>query len=54
MRRYKVVDELGCAIRIFPSKSEAVKFLQEGWTILIIKSPDKYKQAIERVGEALF
>ena len=54
MRRYKVLDELGESIRIFPSKSEAVKFLQEGWTILIIKSPDKYKQALERVGEALF
>ena len=48
------MDELGESIRIFPSKSEAVKFLQEGWTILIIKSPDKYKQALERVGEALF
>ena len=54
MRRYKVLDEFGESIRIFPSKSEAVKFLQEGWTILIIKSPDKYKQALERVGEALF
>jgi hypothetical protein len=54
MRRYKVIDELGCAIRIFPSKGEAVKFLQEGWTILIMTTPNKYKQALEKVGEALF
>ena len=54
LRKYKVLDEIGQAIRIFPSKSEAVKFLQEGWTILIITTPNKYKQALEKVGEALF
>ena len=54
MRRYKVLDEFGEAIRIFPSKAEAVKFLQDGWSILIMNAPNKYKQAIEKVGEATF
>lgn len=53
MNRYKVIDESGIAIRIFPSKSEAKRFLQDGWSILIMKSPDKYKLALEKVGEAL-
>ena len=54
MRKYKVIDELGAGIRIFPSKNEAVKFLQEGWSILIMNAPNKYKQALEKVGEARF
>ena len=53
MNRYKVIDETGIAIRIFPSKSEAKRFLQDDWSIMIIKSPNKYKQALEKVGEAL-
>lgn len=53
MNRYKVIDESGIAIRIFPSKLEAKRFLQDGWSILIMKSPDKYKLALEKVGEAL-
>lgn len=54
MRKYKVIDELNVGIRIFPSKAEAVKFLQDGWTIVIINTPNKYKKSIELVGEAPF
>ena len=54
MRKYKVVDELNKGIRIFPSKAEATRFLQEGWSIVIMVSPNKYQQALEKVGEAIF
>jgi len=53
LNRYKVIDESGIAMRIFPSRLEAKRFLQDGWSIMIIKSPNKYKQALEKVGEAL-
>ena len=52
MNKYKVVDETGEAMRIFHKKSEATKFLQEGWTVQLLKSPSKYQQALARVGEA--
>jgi hypothetical protein len=53
MVKYKVVDESGQAMRVFYKKAEATKFLQEGWTIKLIKSPNKYETALSRVGEAL-
>lgn len=53
MNKYKVLDESGSAIRVFHKRSEASRFLQDGWSIVIIKSPDKYKLALEKVGEAL-
>lgn len=53
MNKYKVIDELGSAIRVFHSKADATRFLQDGWSIMIIKSPNKYKQALEKVGEAI-
>lgn len=53
MNKYKVVDEAGHAMRVFYKKSEATKFLQDGWSIVLIKSPNKYTQALEKVGEAL-
>jgi hypothetical protein len=51
--KYKVLDEIGKAIRVFHSKAEAKRFLQDGWSIMIIKTPDKYKLALDKVGEAL-
>jgi len=54
LRKYKVIDESGLAIRVFHNKKEAVKFLQEDWTILIMTTPNKYKQALEKLGEATF
>ena len=51
--KYKVLDELGKAIRVFHSRGEEKRFLQDGWSIMIIKTPDKYKLALEKVGEAL-
>ena len=53
VNKYKVVDECGIAMRVFHSRSEAKRFLQDGWSIMIIKAPDKYKLALEKVGEAL-
>jgi hypothetical protein len=53
MRRYKVLDETGQSMRIFPSKAEAKRFLQDGWSIVIIEARDKYKHALHLVGEAL-
>ena len=38
MMKYKVLDEEGIAIRIFHSRYEAKAFLQEGWTIVPIKT----------------
>ena len=53
MRRYKVLDETGQSMRIFPSRVEAKRFLQDGWSIVIIEARDKYKHALHLVGEAL-
>lgn len=53
MNKYKVVDESGQAMRIFYKKAEATKFLQDGWSIVLIKSPNRYTQALTKVGEAL-
>lgn len=53
VNKYKVVDECGISMRVFHSRSDAKRFLQDGWSIMIIKSPNKYNQALEKVGEAL-
>lgn len=53
MNKYKVLDDTKQAIRIFHTKAEATRFLQEGWSIVLLKSPNKYSQALEKVGEAL-
>lgn len=53
MNKYKVIDETGSAIRIFYKKQEAVKFLQSGWSIQLLKAPNRYKQALDKVGECL-
>ena len=53
MNKYKVLDEDGIAIRIFHKKREALRFLQEGWTIQFIKAPCKYEHALNLVGESL-
>jgi hypothetical protein len=53
MNKYKVLDETKQAIRIFHKKAEATRFLQEGWSIVLLKSPNKYNQALQSVGEAL-
>ena len=53
MNKYKVIDEAGQAIRIFYKKSEATKFLQEGWSIQLLTYPNRYEQALAKVGEAL-
>lgn len=53
MNKYKVIDDAGVAMRVFHSRAEAKRFLQDDWSIVIIKSPDKYKLALEKVGEAL-
>lgn len=53
VNKYKVIDEIGSAIRIFYKKSDAIKFMQDGWSIELIKAPDRYQQALEKVGECL-
>lgn len=53
MNKYKVTDESGQAIRVFYRKHEAKRFLQDGWSIHLIKSPNRYEQALSKVGEAL-
>lgn len=51
--RYKVLDEDGIAIRLFPTATEAFAFLQAGWTIK--KLPRKPKvDVFSLVGECLF
>jgi len=52
MVKYKVIDEDGLAIRIFPSRAEAQAFLQEGWKIVITRQ--KKIDPFELVGECLF
>jgi hypothetical protein len=52
MNRYKVMDETGQAMRIFHKKPEAIRFMQDGWTIQLIKTPSRYEQALTNVGEA--
>lgn len=50
--KYKVLDEDGLAIRLFATKTEAVAFLQSGWSI--IRIPLKRKPtAFELVGDCL-
>lgn len=51
--KYKVVDETGQAMRIFDRRSEATRFLQEGWRILLIKGLSPYEIAVQRVGYAV-
>lgn len=51
MNKYKVIDESGSAIRVFYKKSEATKFLQDDWSIQLVKAPNKYDRAMELVGE---
>ena len=53
MKKYKVLDEQGKAIRIFHKKSEATKFLQQDWSIQLLTYPSRYEQALAKVGEAL-
>jgi hypothetical protein len=49
---YKVLDEDGIAIRVFPNRKEAEAFLQDGWSIVYIK---KVKvNPLDLVGECLF
>ena len=50
MTKYIVCDEFG-PIRVFPSKEEAEQFLQEGWSVIVEKTPmtridlDKFEEA---------
>jgi len=53
MTKYKVIDETGQAMRVFHKKAEAVRFMQDGWSIELLKSPSRYEQALTKVGEAL-
>lgn len=53
MNKYKVLDETGSALRVFYKKAEAIRFMQDGWTMQLIKAPNRYKQALEKVGECL-
>lgn len=53
MIKYKVIDETGQAMRVFHKKAEAVRFMQDGWKIELLKSPSRYEQALTNVGEAL-
>jgi len=51
--KYKVLDEDGIAIRLFPTATEAFAFLQAGWTVK--KLPRKPKiDVFALVGECLF
>jgi len=50
--KYKVLDEDGIAIRLFPTATEAFAFLQAGWTVK--KLPRKPKiDVFALVGECL-
>jgi hypothetical protein len=50
--KYKVIDEEGLALRIFPSKAEALAFLQDGWSVVCV--PVKPKPSpLELVGDCL-
>ena len=51
--RFKVVDETGEAMRLFPSKQEAQRFLQDGWQIVALPKRDMYTEALQKVGECL-
>ena len=52
---YKVIDEMGAAMRLFQTLDEAKKFLQEGWSIIKIPKAKKPKlNLIELLGEAPF
>jgi hypothetical protein len=51
--KYKVIGEDGLGIRLFATKTEAVAFLQSGWSIS--RMPIKRKPtAFELVGDCLF
>lgn len=50
--RYKVLDETGAALRLFQSKQEALRFLQEGWTVAVMPRRNPYLEALKSVGEA--
>ena len=49
---YIVYDEEGAMIRSFQRKSEAVAFLQEGWTIKRIIKRDGYSESMDILGES--
>ena len=49
---YVVYDEEGKMIRSFQRKSEAVAFLQVGWTIKRIMRRDGYSESIDILGES--
>ena len=52
--KYYVYDEDGLMIRCFQHKYEALRFMQEGWTMKVIKivKRDGYSEALT-LGEAL-
>lgn len=51
--RFQVHDETGVMLRRFHTKSEAVAFMQQGWTLVIL--PRKPKLDIHALfGEAPF
>lgn len=54
MIKYKVLDEDKRPIRVFFTKEEATNFLQDGWSIVRIQTPDVRKTAAEKVGDAPF
>lgn len=53
--KYFVYDEDGIMIRSFQTKSEAERYLQEGWTIKFrqIVKRDGYSEALLILGTAL-
>lgn len=39
--RYQIHDETGAMLRRFQTKTEAVAFMQHGWTLVILKRKPK-------------
>ena len=51
--RYLVKDETGQALRIFHTRAEAVVFMQQDWSLVVL--PRKVKpNTLDIVGEAPF
>ena len=51
--RYQIHDETGAMLRRFQTKAEAVAFMQQGWTLVILKRKPK-PDVHALLGDALF
>lgn len=51
--RYQIHDETGAMLRRFQTKAEAVAFMQQGWTLVVLKRKPK-PDVHALLGDALF